>query len=226
MFNFLKPAVMKKLLVALSLTGLAFISAEAQTKTTTTRRVVKTTDSVNYNKNYKVCNNKSKYYVCGTEPATAKTTKTNRTTSVTKTKASSEAANAKNYKICKGSADYHVCDEQPNGKNSVGTIYKSTHKKTVTKNTTTTMVSRNGVVATSATQTNAVQPTMLPQSQSLNGAAHNTLIPYDSTKNDTITNATAPYNGKPSPQDDGPAKNRIRNLNTPPQSPNSIPPTK
>ena len=149
---------MKKTLLALSILGLAFTGADAQTKTTTTivkkETVTTTTDNDKNNKNYKVCKDKSKYYVCGDKPATTKT----KTTKVTKQPdaalVADKSENAKNFKVCKGTGDYHICDEHPNGLNSTprSTKVLKTGTASKTREKTTTVVTPNGVVATSSTQ--------------------------------------------------------------------------
>ena len=230
---------MKKIIVALSIVGLTYTSAISQTKTTTTttkRETVKTTtDTVNYDKNYRVCKDKSSYYVCGNKPSKTAVKNTKKTTMMRSAKKAetkpvvqtgTKSDNAKNFKVCEGKSDYHICDEKPNSLNSVAgpgpTKIVNVPKG---KKATITEVTRNGVIATSPNQplVTPADDRLLPQSQSLNGNANNSLVIYDTTKNDTITNANAPYHGKPSPQDDGPAKNKARNMNTSPQSPNAFP---
>lgn len=232
---------MKKALLALTILGFTFLSAEAQTTTTTTRVKTETTktaatDTPNYAKNYKVCKGKATYYVCGDKPSgkkrTTTTTKTKRTTTAPMVAtttgtpgASTSSENAKNFKVCKSSGKYHICDQHPNSLNSVpapkGKV--ATGKADPKPITKTTTITENGVIATTSTQTFAEQP-VVPQSQSIADQSNNTLAPVTVTGHvDTITNANAPYHGKNSPQYDGLQKNRARNLNTAPQSPNSLP---
>lgn len=230
---------MKKALLALSILGVTCLSANAQTKTTTTTTTVSTetakaVDTPNYAKNYKVCKGSSTYYVCGDKPSGKKRTAASKTTkartataAVTTTPAvpSAQGPNAKNFKVCKGNGNYHICDEPQNATNTVpgpttklavGTADKKPIKKTTT-------VTENGVVATTTTQTFA-QPPATPKSQSIADQSDNTLPVATVTGHvDTINNANAPYHGKNSPQYDGAQKNKARNLNTPPGSPNSIP---
>ncbi len=209
---------MKKLLIALSVISLSVTSACAQTTTTIRTTTVKTivpADTTNYAKNYKVCKGSKTYYTCGKKPSVAKKTtiiKEPQTTVATK------SDNDKNFAVCKGKGDYHICAQQPNTRNSVKT---RTTKTRHTINKTQTVVTPNGVIATYSTKTYATQPVKAPQSQSLNGAPTNRYIPHTDSLADTINNATAPYNGEKSPQYDGPAKNKQRNINTVPQSPNA-----
>ncbi len=229
---------MKKALLALSILGFTCLSATAQTKTTTTTTVrtetVKAVDTPNYAKNYKVCKGSSTYYTCGDKPSgkkrVTKTTKTNTATAaVTTTPAvpSAQGPNAKNYKVCKGKGNYHICDQKPNVTNSVPRpankiAIGASDNKPIIKTTT---ITENGVIATTTNQT-ATQPsaTVVPQSQSIADQSTNTLAPATVIGHvDTINNANAPYHGKNSPQYDGAQKNKARNLNTPPQSPNALP---
>lgn len=219
---------MKKILLALTILGFTYISADAQTTTTTRtmvkRQTVKTTstsvDTPNYAKNYKVCKGKTTYYTCGDKPSVTKKTKLVKEPK-TAVAASNKDQFAQNYSVCKGKGDYHICNEQPNAMNSVkgpNTQAVSTvaDTKPITKMTT---VSENGVVATTSTQTYATQPTVAPAAPTTGN--NNELESV--TIRDTVNNGTAPYHGERSPQYDGPARNKARNLNTPPQSPNAIP---
>ncbi len=234
---------MKQAIIALTLLTFTGISANAQSKTTTTTTVRKVTtkaaDTLNYAKNYKVCKGKATYYVCGDKPSGRKKTVTTSkiTNAGTKPAAvhttavvpggSVQSPNAKNFKVCKGKGNYHICDEKPNSSNSVPRpkdkiAIDASDNRPIIKTTT---ITENGVIATTTNQT-MTQPSapVVPQSQSIADQSTNTLAPATVIGHiDTINNANAPYHGKNSPQYDGPAKNKQRNINTPPQSPNSIP---
>lgn len=227
---------MKKLFIALLILGCTGMSADAQTtKTTTTVKKTTKTCKVTYGQNYKVCKKGSKYYTCGTRPATSTCTnmtvapKTAILTSNKETPApvqttSGTSPYAKNYKVCKGNGDYHICNETPTVMNSVpaGTAQPAptANKRSVSSTT----VYPNGAVTTTSTQTYPTAVTNETQSTYFgNYPDQQNLSPVTVTgKRDTgINNANAPYHGKNSPQYDGVEKNKVRNLNTPPQSPNA-----
>lgn len=232
---------MKKLLIALALCGFTALSAEAQTTTKTTTVKKTTCKTEAYGKNYKVCKKNGKYYTCGTRPAT---TTCNNLTAAPKLKnpawtapvttttpaATSDAAlvgnsanseYAKNYQVCKGSGKYHIC--KPGETPTAGGLTTTTANQGPAMRSTT--VTSSGVIATTSTQTAMEQPVVAPQQQSIPYEDNSdvTLAPYTVTrrKDTGINNANAPYHGKNSPQYDGVEKNKARNLNTPPQSPNA-----
>lgn len=236
---------MKQILMALAILGYTYTGAEAQTKTTTTTRTThKTTTncSVTYGQNYKVCKKGSKYYTCGVRPSTQtckSMTAKPHTAVLAKTQdtpapaftGSANSPYAENYSVCKGNGDYHICNESPNSLNSVKTktVKRTSNTPQPRPITKTTEISPNGVIAVSSTQTytgnypNEQQNQVgdVPQNQSLI-MTDNTLEPVIVVgRRDSINNANAPYHGKNSPQYDGVERNKARNLNTPPQSPNA-----
>ena len=232
---------MNKLIIALAICGFTAFSADAQTTTTKTTVKKTTCKTEKYGQNYKVCKKNGKYYTCGVRPST--TTCSNMTAMpqlknpvwtapvTTNTPAapadgalggtSANSQYAKNYPVCKGNGKYHICKpgESPN---PGGMTTTTATRGAVQKSTT---VTPGGVVATTTTQTFMEQPAVAPQQQSLPYQDNSdfTLAPYTVVgRHDTgINNANAPYHGKSSPQYDGVDKNKGRNLNTPPQSPNS-----
>lgn len=199
------------------------------------------TCKVTYGQNYKVCKSKGgKYYTCGTRPSTMTCTDAQTKSTYTTTNpgdaavveqaqsyngnmpAGSSSAYDKNYKVCNDNGTYHICGEDPNSEAALGA---NSNAQQAAKTTT---FYPNGVVTTTSTQTYPAQPAVAPVSQSLETEKTYTgnypnQLPNVVVKGraDTINNANAPYHGKNSPQYDGLEKNKLRNLNTPPQSPNA-----
>ena len=170
---------MKKILMALTMTGLTYLSAEAQTNNTKSCEVKQT----------QVCSKGRDCY---------------------KTKY------AENFKVCKGNAGYFICCEAPNNANS-------THPATTYTNQSLSYYQYDN--AYYAPQTEAVdqQAPATPQSQSYTYSVNktNSYTGYYPRKGkvrcyvgDNVAELTrAPYEGCPSPQDDGPELNNMRNVN-------------
>ena len=141
-------------------------------------------------------------------------------------KTTTHANYAQNFKVCKNQYGYHICGE-------VSTCYNSTYCIPGV-NTAGPMVASNNSTYNDDDVAINYQPSyetantyygnmpapaaaaVAPQSQSypvktdlrqpyVNNGQDNVVVAYD--------NGTAPYDGLPSPQDDGPNKNKARNLN-------------
>ena len=213
---------MKQMMMALVILGCSCASAEAQTTKTPQLKnpVAKNntitvnngkTCKVTYGQNYKVCRSEDgDYYTCGTRPSTMTCTDPETGTHYTTT----------------GNNDAEWTSVQHTSAYSAYTGKGKAQRRQPDVKTTTIWPS--GVVTTTSTKTYTAQPAIAPESQSVEtertftGNYPNQLQPVIiKGRADSINNANAPYHGKNSPQYDGVEKNKLRNLNTPPQSPNA-----
>ncbi len=128
---------------------------------------------------------------------------------------------AENFKVCMGNTGYYICCETPNQTNSTNPGYVMVERQQVYSR------DYNNDVVTQNEETNMT----IPQSQSYVMTSSNSYEGYYPKKNyikvcyvgDNVAEENrAPYKGCPSPQSDGPERNRQRNVNA--GSPESMPP--
>ncbi len=172
---------MKKILMALTMTGLTYLSAEAQTNNTKSCEVKQT----------QVCSKGRDCY---------------------------NTKYAENFKVCKCNAGYFICCETPNNANS-------THPAVTYANQNPSYYQYDNTYYPPQVEAVDQQAFATPQSQSYAGYSVNRASSYEGfypRKNkmkvcyvgDNVAELTrAPYKGCPSPQDDGPELNNMRNVN-------------
>ena len=174
---------MKKILMALTMTGLTYCSAEAQTDSKKNCEVIQT----------QVCSKGRDCY---------------------KTKY------AENFKVCKNNRGYFICCETADYNNSTHPMYVVDNQQASNPNDYVQTGSYAQNEASDATVDNTV-----PQSQSYAGYSIIKTYSYEGyypqkgkmrscyVGNNVAEETRAPYKGCPSPQDDGPERNRERNVN-------------
>jgi hypothetical protein len=180
---------MKKLLMALAITLGVGYSAEAQ----------------------KTC----------TCPATVKKTAAHKC-SVTKAHKSTTGQYAQNFKVCKDPYGYKICGERRTAYNSTTKSYPGIAPASDVRNynSYTQVEDRNYAASIASEDYPTPGVLMAPQSQSypaanINLSTANSYQGYYPKRSKIIVsydNGTAPYEAQPSPQYDGPEKNKNRNL--------------
>lgn len=130
---------------------------------------------------------------------------------------------AYNFKVCKSNSGYYICCETPN-------YYNSTHPEYVVAEQRQAVREYDYPAQTTTTPVNRVDMTA-PQTQSYttdNGRSYEGYYPTRGrikvcyTGNNVAELNRAPYKGCPSPQYDGPEKNKQRNVNV--SNPEPMPP--
>ena len=129
---------------------------------------------------------------------------------------------AQNFKVCQDAYGYHICGETPTCYNSTYCIPGVNTGGMAARNTS-VYDDDNAFTQVQQSDKPAMQHSMVaPQSQSYPATTAYTIgtantyegyYPRTGKIKVYYDNGTAPYEGEPSPQDDGPAKNKSRNLN-------------
>jgi hypothetical protein len=93
---------MKKILLALTMTGFIYVNAHAQTKPCSI-----------YDQNYKVCDNSKGYTICGNLPSSCNTQEPGKANNkVVNTAKTSRSVYDINYPVCKNKDGYTICTDE------------------------------------------------------------------------------------------------------------------
>lgn len=127
-----------------------------------------------------------------------------------------------NFKVCKDAYGYKICGESRNGYNNTPIVHQPAAPGSNVRNydSYSQVEDRRYLNEATDEQSTAQQPILAPEPQSYppasinmtSSASYMGYYPKKSKIIVTYDNGTAPYEAEPSPQYDGPEKNKARNL--------------